>query len=102
MSKDEIVAAIASHVNQLKYLTEQYFAVVLDSTDGVDLSELRERRLISVRSYNSLKRAYIDTIGDMRQHLKDDHLKGIRNLGKRSILECEEIIAKIDRGEIKL
>lgn len=102
MSKDEIVAAIASHVYQLKYLTEQYFAVVLDSTDGVDLSELRERRLISVRSYNSLKRAYIDTIGDMRQHLKDDHLKGIRNLGKRSILECEEIIAKIDRGEIKI
>ena len=102
MSKDEIVAAIASHVYQLKYLTEQYFAVVLDSTDGVDLSELRERRIISVRSYNSLKRAYINTIGDMRQHLKDDHLKGIRNLGKRSILECEEIIAKIDRGEIKI
>ena len=102
MSKDEIVAAIASHVYQLKYLTEQYFAVVLDSTDGVDLSELRERRIISVRSYNSLKRACIDTIGDMRQHLKDDHLKGIRNLGKRSILECEEIIAKIDRGEIKI
>jgi DNA-directed RNA polymerase alpha subunit len=102
MSKDEIVAAIASHVYQLKCLTEQYFAVVPDSADDADLSELRERRLISVRSYNSLKRAYIDTIGEMRQHLENDHLKGIKNLGKRSILECEEIIAKIDRGEIKL
>ena len=52
----------------------------------------------SVRSYNCLKRAGINTIGDLLNKTNDEMLK-LRNLGKKSY---EEIMGKLDSLGLKL
>ena len=47
---------------------------------------------LSVRSYNCLKRANINTVEDLVKKSKNDMLK-VRNLGLKSI---DEVIAKLD------
>jgi len=44
---------------------------------------------LSVRSYNCLKRAGINTIEDLVRKTEEDMLK-IRNLGKKSLAEIKE------------
>ena len=46
---------------------------------------------MSVRSFNCLKRAGIDTVEDLINRTEDDMMK-VRNLGKKSL---EEVIAKL-------
>lgn len=46
---------------------------------------------LSVRSYNCLKRANINTVEDLTQKTEDDMLK-VRNLGRKSL---DEVIAKL-------
>ena len=52
----------------------------------------------SVRSYNCLKRAGVNTIGDLLNKTNDEMLK-LRNLGKKSY---EEIMGKLDSLGLKL
>ena len=47
--------------------------------------------LMSVRSFNCLKRAGIDTVEDLTSKTEDDMIK-VRNLGKKSL---EEVIQKL-------
>lgn len=47
---------------------------------------------LSVRSYNCLKRAAINTVGELIQKTDDDMMK-VRNLGKKSL---EEVVEKLD------
>ena len=47
---------------------------------------------LSVRSYNCLKRAGINTVGDLRAKTMED-LSKVRNMGRKSI---DEILAKMD------
>ena len=44
---------------------------------------------LSVRSYNCLKRANINTIGELMLKSEDDMIK-VRNLGKKSLDEVEQ------------
>ena len=44
---------------------------------------------LSVRSYNCLKRANINTIGELMLKSEDDLIK-VRNLGKKSLDEVEQ------------
>lgn len=53
---------------------------------------------LSVRSYNCLKRANINTIEDLVKKSKNDMLK-VRNLGLKSI---EEVIAKLEEYNLSL
>ena len=46
---------------------------------------------MSVRSFNCLKRAGIDTVEDLINRTEDDMMK-VRNLGKKSL---EEVIQKL-------
>ena len=46
---------------------------------------------LSVRSFNCLKRAGIDTVEDLTSKTEDDMIK-VRNLGKKSL---EEVIQKL-------
>ena len=46
---------------------------------------------MSVRSFNCLKRAGIDTVGDLTNKTEDDMIK-VRNLGKKSL---EEVVQKL-------
>ena len=47
---------------------------------------------LSVRSYNCLKRAGINTVQDLTNRSENDMMK-VRNLGRKSL---EEVIAKLD------
>lgn len=51
---------------------------------------------LSVRSYNCLKRAGINTVGELRR-LQDKDYRNIRNLGRKSIEEIEYKLAEISR-----
>jgi DNA-directed RNA polymerase subunit alpha len=52
----------------------------------------------SVRTYNCLKRAGINTIGDLVARTEDDMMK-VRNLGKKSL---EEVIQKLEELGLSL
>jgi DNA-directed RNA polymerase subunit alpha len=91
-----------------KILTDHLalFVGLTNSPDGVALGgdravEERDRLLemsideldLSVRSYNCLKRAGINTIGELVSKTADDMMK-VRNLGRKSLEEVEEKLAQ--------
>ena len=45
--------------------------------------------VLSVRSYNALRRANVSTIGDLIERLNEGGLKSIRNLGAKSFSEIQ-------------
>ena len=49
---------------------------------------------LSVRSYNCLKRAGIQTVEELTQKTEEDMMK-VRNLGKKSLKEVKEVLAKL-------
>ncbi|MEG0291779.1 MAG: DNA-directed RNA polymerase subunit alpha [Anaerovoracaceae bacterium] len=52
---------------------------------------------LSVRSYNCLKRAAINTVGELTQKSEDDMMK-VRNLGKKSLDEVKIKLAELGLG----
>jgi DNA-directed RNA polymerase subunit alpha len=53
---------------------------------------------LSVRSFNCLKRANINTVADLISKTEDDMMK-VRNLGRKSL---EEVINKLDMMGLRL
>ena len=53
---------------------------------------------LSVRSYNCLKRAGINTVAELINRTPDDMMK-VRNLGRKSL---EEVLAKLNELGLKL
>lgn len=53
---------------------------------------------LSVRSYNCLKRAGINMLGELIQRTEEDMMK-VRNLGKKSL---EEVVNKLDEFDLSL
>lgn len=52
---------------------------------------------LSVRSYNCLKRAGINTVQELTERTIDDMMK-VRNLGKKSLEEVQEKLAALGLG----
>jgi DNA-directed RNA polymerase subunit alpha len=52
---------------------------------------------LSVRSYNCLKRAGINTVEELTNRSEDDMMK-VRNLGKKSLEEVKHKLAELDLG----
>ena len=52
---------------------------------------------LSVRSYNCLKRAGINTVQELAQRSMDDMMK-VRNLGKKSLEEVERKLKELGLG----
>jgi DNA-directed RNA polymerase subunit alpha len=52
---------------------------------------------LSVRSYNCLKRAGIQTVEELTQKTEEDMMK-VRNLGKKSLKEVKEVLQKLGLG----
>ena len=48
-----------------------------------------EELVLSVRSYNALRRANVSTLGDLIERLNESGLKSIRNLGAKSYSEIQ-------------
>ncbi|MFU8795577.1 MAG: DNA-directed RNA polymerase subunit alpha C-terminal domain-containing protein, partial [Dethiobacteria bacterium] len=49
---------------------------------------------LSVRSYNCLKRAGINTVGELVRKTEDEMMK-VRNLGKKSLEEVEQKLEEL-------
>jgi DNA-directed RNA polymerase subunit alpha len=50
---------------------------------------------LSVRSYNCLKRAGINTVEELTQKTEEDMMK-VRNLGKKSLEEVQSKLAELN------
>ena len=103
----EVVALSAKLLND--YAT--MFVELVEGMDGMNILVARkedertklfekpiEEMELSVRSYNCLKRAGIDTVGDLAKKTKGEMMK-VRNMGAKSM---EEVIAKLESYGIVL
>jgi DNA-directed RNA polymerase subunit alpha len=71
---------------------DREFMIEREETKKVKVLEMTIEELdLSVRSFNCLKRAGIDTVEDLISRTEDDMIK-VRNLGKKSL---EEVIQKL-------
>ena len=75
-----------------------YALQILKNTTAISKDMPIENLELSVRSFNCLKRAGIDTLGDLLLRTEDDLIK-IRNLGKKPF---EEILQKLNTMGLKL
>ncbi|OJV62660.1 MAG: DNA-directed RNA polymerase subunit alpha [Clostridiales bacterium 38-18] len=86
------------------------FIDMTDSVNGVEImvekeEDIKEKVLemtieeldLSVRSYNCLKRAGINTVEELTNRSEDDMMK-VRNLGKKSLEEVKFKLAELDLG----
>jgi DNA-directed RNA polymerase subunit alpha len=90
---------LSTHIALFVNLTEQVDDVEITSDSN---EEDRERILdltieeldLSVRSYNCLKRAGINTVGELVRKSEDEMMK-VRNLGKKSLEEVEQKLEEL-------
>lgn len=101
----EIVALaatiIAEHINMFVELSTGFSSIMKDrDCDKVTqvLQMTIEDMDLSVRSYNCLKRAGIQTVEDLTKKTEDDMLR-VRNLGRKSL---DEVIAKLESLNLSL
>jgi len=86
------------------------FIDMTDSVNGVEImvekeEDIKEKVLemtieeldLSVRSYNCLKRAGINSVEELTNRSEDDMMK-VRNLGKKSLEEVKYKLAELDLG----
>ncbi len=88
------------HLNLFIDLTEEISEVKLmvEKEDNVEEQVLKltiEELDLSVRSYNCLKRAAINTVEQLTQNSEQDMLK-VRNLGKKSLDEVKKKLKDLD------
>ncbi|MDR1263623.1 MAG: DNA-directed RNA polymerase subunit alpha [Oscillospiraceae bacterium] len=92
---------LSDHLKLFVNLTEQVIPV--DFNEPVDnkkekvLEMTIEELDLSVRAYNCLKRASINTVSELVQRNQDDMMK-VRNLGKKSLEEVEQKLAALGLG----
>lgn len=67
-----------------------------------DCSSSIDELALSVRSQNALKRANINTLGELIDKLNEGYLKQIRNLGKKSYSEIQTKILCYGYGRLTL
>jgi DNA-directed RNA polymerase subunit alpha len=83
---------LTDHVNDVEIMVEKEE----DKKEKV-LEMTVEDLDLSVRSYNCLKRAAINTVEELTQKNEDDMMK-VRNLGKKSLEEVEKKLADLGLG----
>jgi len=104
---DEALASasdiLIQHLNLFTTLTAtdsslSFKSIETKSEKNSELGKLIEDLDFSVRTYNCLKRAAINTVGDLIARSEDDMIK-VRNLGKKSL---DEVIAKLEEMGLHL
>ena len=88
---------LCEHLNLFVNLSEEVFGadimVEKDDKDNLKLLEMAIEELdLSVRSFNCLKRAGINTVADLTGKTEEDMMK-VRNLGRKSL---EEVVQKLN------
>ncbi|MBE3591313.1 MAG: DNA-directed RNA polymerase subunit alpha [Firmicutes bacterium] len=90
---------LAEHLNLFIGLTDKVGEVeIMVEKEGDERDRLLSQSIdeleLSVRSYNCLKRAGINTIGELVAKTPEDMMK-VRNLGKKSLEEVQEKLAAL-------
>jgi DNA-directed RNA polymerase subunit alpha len=83
---------LTDHVNEVEIMVEKEE----DKKEKV-LEMTVEELDLSVRSYNCLKRAAINTVEELTEKTEEDMMK-VRNLGKKSLEEVQKKLAKLGLG----
>ena len=103
MGPDEAVSmaakVLSEHLNLFVNLSEaaQDLSVIADKPDdttGKTLEMSIDELELSVRSYNCLKRAGINTVAELCDKSPDDMMK-VRNLGRKSMEEVEQKLGEL-------
>lgn len=104
---DEALSSAADilikHLSLFTRLTEteatlSFKSLETKSEKNSELNKVIEDLDFSVRTYNCLKRAAINTVGDLISRSEDEMIK-VRNLGKKSL---DEVIAKLEEMGLHL
>ncbi|NMD43491.1 MAG: DNA-directed RNA polymerase subunit alpha, partial [Firmicutes bacterium] len=98
-------------VSQAARILSKRIAIFIDLTDEIDEDDLEEEKEeedlekklemtiedldLSVRSYNCLKRAGINTVGELIARTEEELMK-VRNLGKKSFEEVERKLSELN------
>lgn len=80
-----VVVELSEKIKENTYMTEHEDESSNKKLEKTTIEELD----LSVRSYNCLKRACINTVGDLTQMTEEDLVR-VRNLGRKSIKEIKE------------
>ncbi|WP_425445957.1 DNA-directed RNA polymerase subunit alpha [Dethiothermospora halolimnae] len=88
----ELFIDLTNHVSDVEIMVEKEE----DQKEKV-LEMTIEELDLSVRSYNCLKRAGINTVDELAQKSEEDMMK-VRNLGKKSLQEVEKKLAELGLG----
>ena len=93
---------LTEHLMQFVSLTDQVLPVSMTQPEDDKKEKVLEMTIeeldLSVRSFNCLKRAGINTVEDLVSKSEDEMMK-VRNLGRKSL---EEVMAKLDSLGFKL
>ena len=93
---------LVEHLNLFVELTDEAMTIEVMSEEEEDttnkvLDMTIEELDLSVRSYNCLKRAGIQTVQELASKTEDDMIK-VRNLGKKSLKEVKEKLLELGLG----
>lgn len=93
---------LVEHLNLFVKLTDEAMTIEVMSEEEEDttnkvLDMTIEELDLSVRSYNCLKRAGIQTVQELASKTEDDMIK-VRNLGKKSLKEVKEKLLELGLG----
>jgi len=92
---------LSEHLSLFVGLTDQVMPVNFnepeDDSKGKVLEMTIEELDLSVRAYNCLKRAGINSVAELVQRNQDDMMK-VRNLGRKSLEEVEQKLAALGLG----
>ncbi len=89
----ELLTSIQEDVNELGDVIKSSVDEVSVKTSNMVIEDLD----LSVRSYNCLKRAGIQTVDELTQKTEEDMLK-VRNLGKKSLKEVKDKLEALGKG----
>lgn len=92
---------LSEHLMLFINLTENVVPVDFNEPEDNKMEKVQEMTIedldLSVRAYNCLKRANINTVAELIQRNEEDMMK-VRNLGKKSLEEVEQKIAALGLG----
>ncbi|MDN5346975.1 MAG: DNA-directed polymerase subunit alpha [Clostridia bacterium] len=103
ITPDEAISSSAKIMIDHLKLFQEFTERVGDEVTLVEKEETKKDRLLdmsieeldlSVRSYNCLKRAGINTVAELVQRTEEDMMK-VRNLGKKSLEEVTQKLAEL-------
>jgi len=86
MQHFEVTSSLNAFINQQDYMYERE-----EKVTNKKLEKKIEELDLSVRSYNCLKRAGINTIGELTQKTEEEMMR-VRNLGRKSL---KEVVTKL-------